>query len=136
MDIVSADRRSSIMARIRSKDTKPELAVRKLLHEMGYRYRLHVKDLPGRPDVVFRGRRKAIFVHGCFWHSHQGCKRAFVPKSRARFWKLKMKRNRERDVASVKSLELAGWRVLIVWECQVEQANLASLLKSFLDSSN
>lgn len=107
--------RSELMSRVRSKDTKPELIVRKALHARGFRYRLHVKDLPGKPDLVFPSRKAVIFVHGCFWHGHEGCGR--MPKSRQEFWGPKIERNKERDREAIEALLEAQWRVLVVWEC-------------------
>jgi DNA mismatch endonuclease, patch repair protein len=106
------------MSRIRGGDTKPELIVRRLVHGLGYRYRLHVGKLPGRPDLVFSARRKVIFVHGCFWHQHE-CKRGARPAANREFWTTKLARNRERDAAAVQALKALGWRVMIVWECQI-----------------
>lgn len=101
----------------------PEMAVRKLLHSLGYRYRLHVKDLPGKPDIVFRPRRKVIFVHGCFWHLHEdpSCKISRTPKSKKSYWVPKLKRNVERDKAAVEALERDGWQVMVVWECELKK---------------
>lgn len=124
------------MARVRSKDTKPELIVRRLVHGMGYRYRLHAKDLPGKPDLVFRPRRKVVFVHGCFWHRHPdpGCPLARLPKSRLEFWLPKLEANRARDERAVDALEKNGWRVLVVWECQIKYTEaLNKRIKCFLD---
>jgi DNA mismatch endonuclease (patch repair protein) len=111
--------RSALMSRIASKHTAPELAVRKLLSAMGYRYRLHRRDLPGKPDIVFVGRKKAIFVHGCFWHGH-GCRIGKLPKSRVEFWTGKMKMNRTRDRSNEHALRSAGWKVLTVWQCEIK----------------
>ncbi len=120
------------MARIRSKHTKPELAVRSLLHGMGYRFRLHRKDLPGRPDIVFLGRKKAIFVHGCYWHGH-GCKIGKPPRSNLEFWVPKIERNRERDRQKRSELEQSGWRVEEVWQCELKDSQqLRIRLGSFL----
>ncbi|MGN6482469.1 very short patch repair endonuclease [Luteibacter sp.] len=118
MDNISSRQRSLHMALIRAKDTKPEMRVRRLVHGMGFRYRLHARNLPGTPDLVFPGRRSAIFVHGCFWHHHKGCKLARIPKSRVEFWSTKLERNRERDALTTRRLRTAGWRVMIVWECE------------------
>src|SRR5437016_10732119 len=108
------------MSRIRSKDTKPELLVRRLIHTLGYRYRLHRRDLPGVPDLVFPSRRAVIFVHGCFWHRHKRCKGgARAPKSRLKYWKPKLEGNSVRDARNRKSLLRNGWRVLVIWECQL-----------------
>lgn len=126
---------SALMARIRARDTQPEIFVRRLLHKQGYRFRLHAKDLPGQPDIVFRGRKKAIFVHGCFWHCHEGCKRASMPKTRTAYWKPKLEANRKRDAKSLSALEEMGWRVMIVWECETSIRNqdvLRDRLKDFL----
>jgi DNA mismatch endonuclease (patch repair protein) len=114
---------------------KPELLVRKLVHSMGHRYRLHAKELPGKPDIVFRKRKKVIFVHGCFWHSHElaGCLDARKPKSNTNYWLPKLARNKERDAANVAALQGAGWRVLIVWECDTrDPGRLSKRLRSFL----
>ena len=122
MDKITPDRRSENMRNIRSKGMKPELVVRKLTHGMGYRYRLHRSDLPGKPDIVFLGRKKAIFVHGCFWHQHPApsCKIVRVPKSNQDYWLPKLKRNVEKDIAVQRQLQQSGWNVLVVWECQTK----------------
>ncbi len=125
--------RSENMRRIRSKGMRPELAVRSMVHKMGYRFRLHRRDLPGKPDLVFVARRKVIFVHGCFWHSHQGCKAAHVPKSNVTYWKPKLERNRARDAKTIEALSATGWKSLIVWECETrEVSGLALRIKTFL----
>ena len=113
--------RSEIMAAIRSKDTQPELFARRLVHGMGYRYRLHRPGLPGKPDLVFPGKRKVIFVHGCFWHQH-GCTFSHVPKSNRAYWEPKLERNRERDLDHLKSLRADGWKCLVLWECQLKES--------------
>lgn len=134
MDTVSPQRRSEIMARVRSKDTAPELVVRRLVHGMGYRYRLHRKDLPGCPDLVFSGRSKVIFVHGCFWHQHRGCSRARMPSTNRRYWMAKIERNRARDMAVGRQLRAAGWGVMVIWECELsELKRLVKRAKVFLD---
>lgn len=107
------------MSRIRGKDTKPEMRLRRLLHALGLRYRLHVRDLPGRPDLVFPKHRAVVFVHGCFWHGHSGCRIANQPKSNAAFWENKFKTNQARDARNLVQLEQAGWRVAVVWECEL-----------------
>jgi DNA mismatch endonuclease (patch repair protein) len=117
-DSLTPSRRSENMRRIRAKNTKPEMIVRRLLHAMGYRYRLHAKELPGKPDVVFRLQKKAIFVHGCFWHQHSVCPDGRLPGSKQEFWIPKLTRNVLRDKKQIEQLEEAGWRVLVVWECQ------------------
>ena len=123
------------MRAVKGRDTKPEMIVRRLVHSMGYRYRLHRADLPGKPDLVFPSRKKVIFVHGCFWHGH-ACKRgARVPQSNRDYWVEKIHRNRERDEKSLKDLEESGWCVLIVWECALKDREvLEANLKAFLCS--
>jgi DNA mismatch endonuclease (patch repair protein) len=123
------------MALIRSKDTGPEVYVRRLLHRLGYRFRLHRSDLPGKPDIVLPGRRAVIFVHGCFWHHHSdpSCKLARIPKSRADYWRPKLERNAARDTTHRRALELAGWSVLEVWECQLRRKeDLEPVFRGFL----
>lgn len=117
MDSVSPSRRSEIMSRIRSSDTRPEMQVRRLLHRLGYRYVLHRRDLPGVPDLVFPSRRKIVFIHGCFWHQHKGCIDGRIPKSRVSYWKRKLQRNVERDRRNISKLRHGGWKVMLVWEC-------------------
>ena len=135
MDNVSPQKRSDIMSRVRSKDTGPEMLVRRLVFSMGYRYRLHAKDLPGKPDLVFRRQRKVIFVHGCFWHHHKGCALARIPKSRQDFWIPKLEANRERDQRNKKDLIQAGWRVKTIWECQLgDMGRLRKTIGRFLDA--
>ena len=135
MDTVSPKRRSEIMARVRGKDTGPEIVVRRLAHGMGYRYRLHRRDLPGTPDLVFVGRRKVIFVHGCFWHRHSGCAAARVPKSRYEFWLAKLQGNSERDSTNVRELCKQGWDVMVIWECELKDiARLRARIGRFLDA--
>jgi DNA mismatch endonuclease (patch repair protein) len=134
MDTVSRQVRSRTMRAIRSKDMKPEMAVRRLVYGMGYRYRLHNHRLPGRPDMVFSGRRKVIFVHGCFWHQHDiGCTLAHVPRSNLGYWRPKLKRNKARDCANCDALRSAGWKVLVIWECELKTVReLAKTIKRFL----
>ncbi len=127
--------RSENMRRIKSKGMKPELAVRRLVHGLGYRYRLHRKDLPGKPDLVFGPARKVIFVHGCFWHEHDdpACPDGRVLRSNQDYWRPKLARNKERDAASVAALQAAGWSVLIVWECETaDQEALKARVTRFL----
>lgn len=121
-DHVNYTKRSLIMAAVHSKDTKPEIAVRKVVHSLGYRYRLHDRKLPGRPDLVFVSRRKAIFVHGCFWHRHTRCKYANTPKSRTTFWEAKFIAKVKRDRRNRRNLKRAGWTVLTVWQCELKNA--------------
>jgi DNA mismatch endonuclease Vsr len=120
------------MAAIRGRDTKPEIRLRRLLHALGYRFRLQQRDLPGRPDIVFPGRLKAIFVHGCFWHRH-GCRNSVLPKTRAEWWAEKLNRNVDRDRLAVLALEALGWSVLTIWECEIkDEAIVSRSLQRFL----
>jgi len=121
MDTISKEARSALMSRIRSKDTKPELTVRSMLHRLGYRFRLHRKDLPGRPDIVLPRHHKIILVHGCFWHGHI-CNLASNPKSNEQYWTEKIARNRSRDARTLKELRALGWEVLELWECEIRAA--------------
>jgi DNA mismatch endonuclease (patch repair protein) len=121
MDIVDTATRSRMMSGIRGKDTKPEMTVRRYLHGCGYRYRLHRKDLPGKPDIVIPRLKVCIFVHGCFWHRHPGCPFATTPKTRPEFWREKLQKNVDRDLANIDALGAAGWNVLVVWECQLKK---------------
>ncbi len=126
------------MRRIKSKNMKPEMTVRRLVHGMGYRHRLHRKDLPGKPDLVFGPRQKVLFVHGCFWHQHDdpACKISHAPKSRLEYWGPKLERNQERDRANREALEALGWSVLEVWECQTrDREALAVRLREFLSDT-
>ena len=110
--------RSALMARVKQKNTKPELIVRRILYSKGFRYRLHRSDLPGTPDIVFIGRKKAIFVHGCFWHRHEGCTGCTTPKTRVAFWLEKFRANIERDRRKLTELSARGWSTLVIWECE------------------
>jgi DNA mismatch endonuclease (patch repair protein) len=121
MDTLSGAERSQRMALIRSAHTKPELLVRSMVHKCGYRYRLHVSDLPGKPDLVFPSRRKVVFVHGCFWHRHSGCPFARLPKSKLDFWVPKLTLNRERDRKTIARLHREGWKVKVIWECEIKK---------------
>ncbi|MGH9513529.1 MAG: very short patch repair endonuclease [Terriglobales bacterium] len=112
--------RSEMMAAVRSKNTQPELLVRRLLHASGYRYRLHRSDLPGKPDLVLPSRRKIIFVHGCFWH-HHGCVFSHIPKTNAHYWAPKLKRNQARDHEHIRALSAMGWKCLVLWECELNR---------------
>lgn len=136
MDILTPRERSERMSKVRSKGTKVEMRVRRLVHGMGYRYQLHRKDLPGKPDLVFPSRKKIIFVHGCFWHRHGDptCKLARLPKSRFDFWLPKLAENQERDVRTQAQLRDLGWSVMTIWECQVRDTEaLKSNISEFLD---
>ncbi|CAN2977062.1 MULTISPECIES: very short patch repair endonuclease [Pseudomonas] len=122
-DVVTPEQRSRNMSKIKGKNTKPEMIVRSACHELGLRYRLHRKDLPGTPDLVFPKYRLCLFVHGCFWHRHPGCKYAYTPKSRLDFWLPKLAKNVERDINAQRALEVSGWRVSIIWECQTKNTD-------------
>lgn len=135
MDTLTQEQRSVRMSRVRGADTKPEMVVRRLIHALGYRYRLHRRGLPGRPDLVFPVRRKAIFVHGCFWHRHPdpACPLARLPKSRLDFWRAKLEGNRTRDQRNEAQLQEMGWNVLVIWECQLrDRAALEKRIRGFL----
>lgn len=127
-DIVSPQARSRMMAAVRSKNTKPEVRVRRALHALGARFRLHRRDLPGTPDIVLPGRRLAIFVHGCFWHRHTGCRLTTMPRTRAEEWAAKFYANVARDRANVEKLEASGWRVATIWECETREPKALSEL--------
>jgi len=127
MDRLDTEARSRLMSKVRGKDTAPEMAVRRFLHAAGLRYRLHDRTLPGRPDLVFKSRRVAVFVHGCFWHQHVGCPRAKLPTTRASFWRQKMETNAARDRRSIRRLRSMGWRALVVWECEIGERSLRRL---------
>ncbi len=133
MDTLNPRQRSIRMALVRGKDTKPELLVRRLVHSLGYRYRLHSRDLPGTPDLVFPARSKVILVHGCFWHRHKACALARLPKSRGEFWLSKLESNVQRDSRNMRALRGLGWGVLTIWECQLrDTARLASRIGRYL----
>lgn len=125
-DSLTKEHRSWNMSRIRSTNSKPEIVVRSLLHRMGYRFRLHRKDLPGKPDIVLPKYRTVIFVHGCFWHRHEGCRKAYQPKSRRNFWEEKFRQNKARDKKNLNFLEEKDWNVLVVWECELEDVSRLS----------
>lgn len=120
MDIFSPEKRSQVMSRIRSKDTKPEKIIRSILHKLGFRFRINRKDLPGKPDIVLPKYKTVIFVHGCFWHQHEGCKIASKPKSNSEYWKAKFTKNIERDKKTQEDLRVMGYRVIVIWECEVK----------------
>ena len=135
-DTLSPQERSERMSRVRSKDTNPELIVRHLTWALGYRYRLYGRNLPGRPDLVFSGRRKVIFVHGCFWHQHQGCRQYRTPRSRLDFWLPKLESNKQRDRISMSKLRKMGWKALILWECELKNlAAVSNRIKCFLEKA-
>lgn len=137
-DVHSKETRSYNMSRIRSKDTKPEMLVRKFLHKNGFRYRLHVKDMPGKPDIVLPKYKTVIFIHGCFWHGHEGCKYYVVPKTRTEWWLDKINCNINNDTKAEETLKGIGWHIITIWECELKKAtievtltNLLSNLKSY-----
>lgn len=139
MDTLTPTERSARMARVRSRDSNAEMIVRRLVHSMGFRYRLHDRSLPGSPDLVFRSRRKVIFVHGCFWHRHPdvSCKLARMPKSRLDFWQPKLHGNRDRDLRNQTDLGNLGWQFTVVWECQLRnKEQLKNSLSAFLAEGN
>jgi DNA mismatch endonuclease (patch repair protein) len=135
-DTISIDRRRENMRQIRSKGTKPEMAVRRMVHEMGFRFRLHAPNLPGKPDLVFPCLKKIIEVRGCFWHQHRACIDSHVPKSRVDYWNPKLQKNVARDRQNLKALRKLGWRVLIIWECELNPARyqrMTERVKRFLE---
>ncbi len=132
-DALSPGQRSRLMARIKCKDTKPEMLVRKLVYSLGYRYRLHTKDLPGKPDLAFHKKKKAIFVHGCFWHQHEDCKQGHIPKSNQAYWIPKLERTKKRDASNLENFRGMGWEVLVVWECELKDLDsLSERINKFL----
>lgn len=137
MDTLTPAARSQRMGRVRSKDTKPEWTVRRLVHALGFRYRLHDRTLPGKPDLVFPSRRKVIFVHGCFWHRHGSrCPLTRLPKSKLGFWRPKLEENHKRDRKNTRALRAAGWAVLVLWECQLGNKDaIANRINQFLEPS-
>ena len=133
MDIVDSKRRSKMMSRIKGRDTVPEIAVRRIAHRLGFRFRLYRKDLPGCPDLVFPRFRAVVFVHGCFWHRHCGCRYAYLPKTRVRFWNDKFRGNVARDRRNEAALREIGWRVLVIWECETrDREHVKKQLLSYL----
>ncbi len=130
---IAPEARSRVMRSIRKTNTRPERTVRQAIWRMGFRYRLHAKDLPGSPDIVFRGREKAIFVHGCFWHQHNNCRLAKLPSARPEYWLPKLARNQQRDKAALSALATLGWKTLVVWECELaDEGELSRRLSKFL----
>jgi DNA mismatch endonuclease, patch repair protein len=125
VDILSTEQRSALMGRIRGINTKPEVMLRKALHKLGLRFRLHYSLLPGKPDIVLPKYRTVIFVHGCFWHRHEKCKRAFTPTSNISFWKEKFQKTVARDVKVIMEIQSKGWRVFVIWECELDSAEKA-----------
>jgi len=134
-DVFTPEQRSAVMACVKSIDTAPELAVRRIAHRLGYRYRLHRKDLPGKPDLAFAAARLALFVHGCFWHRHPECEAASMPASNVEYWSRKFAKNIARDAAAAEALKRLGWRVTVIWECETaDHVQLAERLRRMLDS--
>lgn len=137
MDKFDKNKRSEIMKSVKSKNTKPEIIVRRMLHNLGFRFRIHRKDLPGKPDIVLPRYRKVIFVHGCFWHHHEGCKKSQLPETNREFWQEKIEKNRIRDCMNIKKLHELGWGTLVIWECEIaksKQSSLETKLLFFLNS--
>lgn len=133
MDVYAPMTRSAVMRVVKSQNTNPEMTVRRLLHKAGYRFRLHRKDLPGKPDLVFPGLRKVVFVHGCFWYQHSGCRHADWPASNTAYWSAKLNRNQARDTRNLAALRDLGWQALVLWECQVrDREALLATLTAFL----
>jgi DNA mismatch endonuclease (patch repair protein) len=134
MDVFTKEKRSLIMAKIKGKDTKPEKVVRSLLHQMGYRFRLHRGDLPGNPDIVLPKHKKIIFVHGCFWHGHKRCSRSKRPSTNKKFWNEKLSKNIERDKRNQRKLRKLEWTPLVIWQCQIKDLdNLSKKISRFLN---
>lgn len=132
-DVFTPEDRARVMRAVKGKDTKPEMIVRRLAHALGYRFRLHRKDLPGKPDLVFPGRRKVIFVHGCFWHGHECARGSRQPKQNAEYWRNKIARNVERDADNLQALERLGWQTQVIWECEMKDRDaLADRLRAYL----
>lgn len=137
MDIWDKKKRSEVMSKIRSKNTKPEMALRKALFAKGFRYRINYKKLPGKPDIVFPKYKTAIFVHGCFWHHHEGCKYGYTPKSNTDFWIKKISSNQERDKKNTLQILSMAWKVLVVWECEIKQKdNIEKLVSKVIGTLN
>lgn len=119
MDIFSQEKRSQVMSHVRNRDTRPEKIIRSILHKSGFRFRIQRKDLPWKPDIVLPKYKTIIFVHGCFWHQHEGCKKALPPKSNVSFWLEKFRKNKERDRKVIRTLQESGWKVIVVWQCEI-----------------
>lgn len=131
-DVHSKETRSYNMSRIKSKDTKPELLVRKFLHKNGFRYRLHVKDMPGKPDIVLPKYKTVIFIHGCFWHGHEGCRYFVVPKTRTEWWVNKINGNTSNDIKAETALIANRWKIIKIWECELKKASLDNSLNTLI----
>lgn len=133
MDVHSRQQRSYNMSQIKGRDTKPELLVRKFLHAQGFRYKLHDKSLPGKPDIVLPKYKTVIFIHGCFWHGHAHCRYFTIPKTRTQWWTDKITTNKANDVKAVKALRREGWKVMVIWECKLKKPKLLHTLKSLTE---
>ena len=131
MDIVDKNTRSKMMSSIRGKNTRPEISIRKLLHSRGFRFRIHQKTLPGKPDIVLKKYNTCVLIHGCFWHRHPGCALATTPKTHTDFWSDKFRRTIERDILNIRKLETLGWNVIVIWECEINfyYSNFEELVK-------
>jgi DNA mismatch endonuclease (patch repair protein) len=133
-DVHSKETRSYNMSRIKSKDTKPELLVRKFLHKNGFRYRLHVKDMPGKPDIVLPKYKTVIFIHGCFWHGHEGCKKAALPQTRREWWETKINYNIKNDTNAESLLTASGWKVITIWQCNMSKSLIETTFNNLLEN--
>lgn len=136
VDKFSKHKRSEIMSHIKSKNTKPEITVRKIIYSLGYRYRLHRKDLPGKPDLAFIKKKKVIFINGCFWHGHSGCKKSALPDTNYEFWNDKIKNNVNRDTRNYKLLKDMGWKYLVIWQCEIKNDNLENIKSNIIHFLN
>ena len=136
VDKFSKQKRSEIMSHIKSKNTKPEMTVRKIIYSLGYRYRLHRKDLPGKPDLAFINKKKVIFINGCFWHGHSGCKKSALPDTNYEFWNDKIKNNVNRDTLNYKRLEDMGWKYLVIWQCEIKKDNIENIKSNIIHFLN
>ena len=135
-DVHEPEVRSYNMSQIKGKDTKPEIIVRKFLHSKGFRFRLHDKKLPGKPDIVLRKHKTIVLIHGCFWHGHQGCKYYVVPKTRKEWWLAKINRNREKDRESKKTLQKNGWNIITIWECELKKEKRQKTFERLIEKLN
>ena len=136
VDKFSKHKRSEIMSHIKSKNTKPEITVRKIIYSLGYRYRLHRKDLPGKPDLAFIKKKKVIFINGCFWHGHSGCKKSALPDTNYEFWNDKIKNNVNRDTLNYQRLKDMGWKYLVIWQCEIKNDNLENIKSKIIHFLN
>ncbi len=136
VDKFSKQKRSEIMSHIKSKNTKPEITVRKIIYSLGYRYRLHRKDLPGKPDLAFINKKKVIFINGCFWHGHSGCKKSALPDTNYEFWNDKIKNNVNRDTLNYQRLKDMGWKYLVIWQCEIKNAELENIKSKIIHFLN